>query len=167
MAGPIKALVVDDDIWSLRMITGMLAQCFPDIAVEAREEPDCSGDFDIYFIDNDFNGRPLAKDLAIEIRQRDPDALVVAVSSKLDSDLLRELINLGCNGACDKSVAGDMPRAMEIVGAFIETRARMAAATSVESSSSGGLVGTINSIRGLLREWNQRLEQQEVNEKAA
>ena len=123
MTADLKALVIDDDIWSLRMISGMLSQCFPDLHIDSREEPDASGDYDLFFIDNDFNGRALAADLATDIRQRHPDALVVAISSCLDSELLHTLINLGCNGACDKSNPADLPRAMEIVKAYIESRA--------------------------------------------
>ena len=48
MKADVSALVLDDNIWCLRLMKGMLRECFPDLRIEARVEPDISGDFDIY-----------------------------------------------------------------------------------------------------------------------
>jgi hypothetical protein len=84
MLHTISALLIDDDIWSLRLLKGMLQQCFPDLRVEARTVADTSGNFDIYFIDNLIGGVEIAADLAAEIRERRPDALIIAFSARLD-----------------------------------------------------------------------------------
>jgi DNA-binding NarL/FixJ family response regulator len=153
MTPQIDALVLDDDVWSLRLVRGMLRECFPSLSVEVRDSPDAEGDFDIYFIDNDFNGELRAAQLAGQIRAAHPDALIIAFSAQLDSESLKALINAGCNGACDKAVPGDLARAMEIVRAFIQQRAA--------TSDAPGLRATIRSVKDLLREWNTRLERQD------
>jgi DNA-binding NarL/FixJ family response regulator len=124
MSRQIEALLLDDDIWSLRLIKGLLQECFPDMKVHARDLPDPQGEFDIYFVDNDFNGRRVLPDLARDIRRERPQALIIAFSATLDAGTLKELINAGCDGACDKSVYGDLARTMEIVRAYIELAAR-------------------------------------------
>jgi hypothetical protein len=64
MLHTISALLIDDDIWSLRLLKGMLQQCFPDLRVETRTVADLSGEFDIYFIDNLLGGIERAAELA-------------------------------------------------------------------------------------------------------
>ena len=136
MPPAMKALIVDDDIWAVRLVEGMLNQCFPDLAVEGRNEPNTEGEFDIYFIDNDFNGTPLATELASRIRTAHPDALIIAFSGTLNADLLKDLINAGCNGACDKSTPSDLPRAMDITREYIDAAAE-AHRQALESKSTG------------------------------
>ena len=93
--------------------------------------------------------------LYAEIRGRRPGALIVAFSAALDSSSLKHLINEGCNGACDKSEPSDLRRAMEIVARYVEH-----AAPAADSRARPGMQGTLESIRGLLREWNTRLDRQ-------
>ncbi|MHC5114570.1 MAG: hypothetical protein ACYTGP_09105 [Planctomycetota bacterium] len=159
MPGHLGALVVDDDIWSLRLMKGLLSECFPDLQVHTRETPDCHGSYDLYFIDNDFNGECVACELAAGIRRDHPDALIIAYSANLDATTLKALINAGCNGACDKSNPADIPRAMEIVRAFIESRLM-----AEDRPPPGGLIRTIRSVRDLLSEWNGRLAMEEAGE---
>jgi DNA-binding NarL/FixJ family response regulator len=152
MLRPISALLIDDDIWSLRLLKGMLEQCFPDLRIETRTEPDASGSFDIYFIDNLIGERFMAEPLAREIRASNPDALVIAFSATLDRETLKSLLRAGCNGACDKTIPSDLPITMEITQRYIES------ILSSPAREGRGLRGVVGSIRGLLREWNARLE---------
>ncbi len=147
----IEALVLDDDIWSLRLVKAALQECFPEVRVHTREVPDISGDFDLYFIDNDFNGTRVLPGLAAELRERRPDSLIIAFSATLDAPTLKALLNAGCDGACDKSVYGDLDEAMSIVRAYVDQR-----------NQGTRRHGAIQSIRELLREWNRRLEHAEA-----
>ena len=52
----IRALILDDDEWALRLIRYVLEESLPGIEIEERETPDTTGDFDIYIVDNDFGG---------------------------------------------------------------------------------------------------------------
>jgi DNA-binding NarL/FixJ family response regulator len=157
MPGHLEALVVDDDVWSLRLIKGLLRECFPELRVETRTEPDCEGEYDIFFVDDDFHGTRVAADLARQIRTQNPEALVIAYSANLDASTLKSLINAGCNGACDKSVSSDLPHAIEIVRAFIESKR----VTDLPARTS--FVETVRSVRDLIREWNSRLEAEDRN----
>ncbi|MHC4990700.1 MAG: response regulator [Planctomycetota bacterium] len=154
MPRQIDALILDDDVWSLRLMRGMLGECFPDLQVQVREQPDADGAFDIYFIDNDFNGELRAVELATRIRDREPEALIIAFSGNLDADSLKALINAGCDGAFDKTVPEDLSRAMEATRTYIEHR-------QSDRVQADGLRATLRSVRELLREWNTRLERQD------
>ena len=157
LTGQIETLLLDDDIWSLRLLSGLLQTCFPDMKIETRETPDWRGEFDVYFIDNEFEGKHLATDLARKIRRANPEALIIAFSATLDSECLKGLINAGCDGACDKSIPADLTRAMDIVQVFIENAKRR---LKPGVPARKGLAGAVESIRDLLREWNSRLDQQ-------
>ena len=153
MNGAVSALVLDDNIWSLRLMKGMLHECFPDLRVVARDEPDISGEFDIYFIDNLFGDDPMAGMLAAQIRAEKPDALIIAFSAALDNASLKALIAAGCNGVCDKTDHSDLPTTMTLTQRYIEElhakRCRR---------GDRGFFGALRSIQDLLREWNERLE---------
>lgn len=154
MLHTISALLIDDDIWSLRLLKGMLQQCFPDLRVEARTVADTSGDFDIYFLDNLIGGVEIAADLAAEIRERRPDALIIAFSARLDQNTLKALLIAGCNGACDKTLHDDLPMTMQVTQHYIE------GLLAAPARGGGGLRSVLRSIRGLLHEWNTRLERE-------
>jgi hypothetical protein len=155
MNADVSALVLDDNIWCLRLMKGMLHECFPDLRIEARGEPDISGDFDIYFIDNLFGNEPMAGCLAARIRAKKPEALVIAFSAALDRASLKALIAAGCNGVCDKTDHEDLPTTMTLTQRYIdELHAKR------RRRGEGGFLGALRSIQGLLREWNDRLEQE-------
>ena len=154
MLRSVSALLVDDDVWSLRLLAGMLRQCFPDLRIETRVTPDINGEFDIYFIDNLIGGHFMAEKLVRSIREARPHALIIAVSATLSRETLKSLIAAGCNGACDKTVRADLPQAMEITQSYIE------ALIASPAREGRGLRGVLSSIRGLLREWNARLERE-------
>ena len=98
----VKALLLDDDENVLAILRHFLKQRIPYIQVEVSCQPNLAAGYDIYLIDNDFNGRHLGSCLAKEAREQAPDALIIAYSSKLDRNLLKHLINSNCDGAFDK-----------------------------------------------------------------
>ena len=93
---PAAYLIVDDDLDAAEFLKFRLRQLNPDIGVEIRLQPDASGDFDMYFLDNDFAGMRLAAELAAAARRQRGDALIVAFSAFLDVQTLKQLINAGC-----------------------------------------------------------------------
>jgi hypothetical protein len=155
MNDDVSALILDDNIWSLRLMKGMLQECFPDLRIEARDEPDISGGFDIYYIDNLFGDEPMAGRLAARIRAEHPEALVIAFSAALDRVSLKALIAAGCNGVCDKTDHEDLPTTMILTQRYIEELQ-----AKRQRRGKGGFFGALRSIQALLREWNDRLEQE-------
>ena len=152
-----KILLVDDDPMALSFLEFKLRSGLPAFDCETRTEPNIDGAFDIYFIDNDFQGRRVAAELASRIRRERPDALIIAFSGTLDSQTLKNLINAGCSGACDKSQPGDLDEALQVARKYIDTLNQQRAS---QRPQRGGLVDAVRSIRGLLDSWNTRLDQQ-------
>jgi len=157
MTEQIDVLVLDDDVWALRLVKDLLESNFPQARVETRQTPDARGEFDVFFIDHDYHGARLAPTLARQIRARHPQALIIAFSATLEAASLKELINAGCNGACDKTVGNDLQRALEITRAYVSSLS-----ANGGTAGSGGFKGALESIRSLLGEWNHRLERAQI-----
>lgn len=150
--GP-TALLVDDDINALDHLELLLSMTFPEIQFEKRLEPDVDGEFDFYFLDNDFNGELLAARLASEIRDRHPDATIFAFSARLDVGTLKGLINAGCDGVCDKSEPSTWRVVIEHLRFELAARAKQ---HKHGTRAFGGVRNAARSIELLLQEWNER-----------
>ncbi len=154
---PLTALLLDDDEYALEFLKAILSDRYPTLSIETRLAPDPTGEFDLYFLDDDFEGLRLAGRLARRIRAQRPNAVILAFSASLDQGTLKELLNAGCNGVCDKKVPADMPLMLDAldraVGALERERDR-----PPEVLTGRYLVRT---FRELFREWNRRLEAQE------
>lgn len=159
MTKTISALILEDEPLAQQSIRALLLKEIPDLEVECRAHPDPSGDFDIYFIDNEFDGFDCAAGLAREIRSNGPDRLIMAFSGTLNAEILKELINEGCDGVCDKTAPDDLPMALMAARRYADNIRRQ----HKEETESGGIIGAIRSISELLREWNTRLDTQEKN----
>lgn len=152
-----RILLVDDDPMALSFLEFRLRGALPAFECETRTEPNIDGDYDVYFLDNDFQGRRVAAELASRIRREKPLALIIAFSGTLDQQTLKNLINAGCSGACDKSQPGDLDEALKVTKTYLE---QLAQQRDREKPQRGGFTEAIRSIRGLLDSWNTRLDQQ-------
>lgn len=148
-----RALLVDDDPMALEHLELLLSSRFPDLEITTRRTPDVAGEFDFYFLDNDFEGELMAGRLAREIRARQKAATVIAFSGRLDIETLKRLINAGCDGACEKGV----PSSWRPILALVEERlAAMVDSHKREAGAFGGVRHAAGSIRDILEEWNER-----------
>lgn len=148
-----RALLVDDDPFALEHLDLLLSSRFPDLVIEKRTRPDVGGNFDFYFLDNDFEGELLAGRLASEIRARQPEATIIAFSGRLDVETLKRLINAGCDGACEKGA----PRGWRPIFELVDARlAAMAERHRRAAGPFGGVRHAAGSIRDLLEDWNER-----------
>jgi DNA-binding NarL/FixJ family response regulator len=150
----LRALLLDDDEHALAALEALLGARYPELRIEARTAPDPTGEHDLYFIDDDFEGVRLAGKLARRIRARRPEAVIVAFAAALDERTLRELVAAGCNGACDKGVPADLPEMLEAVD-----RCLSVLRAGREPERSGPPM--VSAFRELFREWNRRLASQE------
>lgn len=148
-----RALIVDDDPDSVEFLRFKLTRRFPNMQIETRNCPDVSGNYDLYFLDNDFGGCRLAAILASKIRSQQPNSLIIGFSSYLDVDTLKGLIDAGCASVCDKRSCHELVRMLDVVECYTGNHAEF----RERSVPSRGLIGTIQSITELLREWNLRL----------
>ena len=148
---PPSALVVDDDPHAREHLEILLTSRFPELRVVTRTEPDVSGTHDFYFIDNDFNGRRLAAELAWRVRADNPRSLIFGFSGRLDVDTLKRLINCGCDGVCDKADPRSWRSILDLMDQRLaEMRERHG------TNKLGGVRKAAWSIRGLLHDWNER-----------
>ena len=151
MACKTRVLILDDDELALALLKMKLGVAFPDMDIETTTDPAAVGTHDIFLIDNEFDGVVLGPTLGREARRLNPEALIVAFSSTLDTVALKGLLNAGCDGACDKSDPEDFDRLVAIMrnyAACMRSRAR-------------GIGGVMRSMVDLLRLWNGRLDKWE------
>jgi len=153
----LRALLLDDDPYALEFLRAILSERYPGLAIDVRTEPDPTGEYDLYLLDDDFEGVRLAGRLARRIRAQRPQSLILAFSASLDGRTLKELLSAGCNGVCDKRVPADLPEMLaaldRCMGEIEEQRAEP------PSHLSGRYL--VKTFRDLFRAWNERLEQQE------
>ena len=152
----LRALLMDDDPFALDFLEVFLAERYPELEIEVRDRPDPTGDFDLYFLDDDFEGVHLASKLARRIRAQRPEAIIIAFSASLDRETLKELITAGCNGVCDKRVSDDLPEmalALDRCLGELENERR-----KPPTDLSGRYL--LKTFRELFRQWNRRLELQ-------
>ncbi|MEM1070513.1 MAG: hypothetical protein AAGG48_21195 [Planctomycetota bacterium] len=149
-----KALIVDDDLDASEYLRYRLSKELDWMDVDVRQEPDVSGEYGIYFVDNDFHGRRIGTRLVRQIRSSQPESLIFAFSASLDAKTLKQLINAGCDGVCEKQDPGELTQFLSVV----RNRLRRQRTSTSRMTYESGLCGTIRSITELLREWNRRLE---------
>ena len=151
-------LILDDDPVLLKILETRIQSRFPDATVETRSKPIAVGVYDIYILDNDFQGRSLAADLAEEIKKNQPDSMVAALSGTLCATTLKRLVNCGCDGAFDKSDPTEIDALIRALEHYLNKQQE----SSPKSGLSGaGLLETTRAISNLIRDWNHRLEIEE------
>ena len=157
MAEKAKILLLDDDPAALRFLEYKLRRSIPEVDCEARLQPEVDGDFDIYFIDNEFEGQRIAAQLADRIRTLKPSALIIAYSATLDRDTLKRLMQAGCTKACDKSAPSELDAALDVLREHVQ-RIRMARKEAPRGPL-GSLIQGLRTVTGLIEAWNTRVRQ--------
>lgn len=153
-----KILVVDDDPVVTRVIGQHLRVTFPDCEVNVSNKPEILPGYNVYFIDNDFDGQHMAKVLLEQARQLAPHSLVVALSSTLTMEDLQILVNLGCNAVYSKQSPHKSEDAKEVVRQYLTILKERQL-----SHGPNGFLELLRSIKGLLSQWNQRLGKQIIS----
>jgi len=153
-------LILDDDPVMLKLLALRLKKRFPELRVETQQEPRAFGAYDIYILDNNFQGRPLAVDLAEHIKQQQPDSLVLALSGTLCATTLKRLLNCGCDGAFDKSIPSDIDLLLETISEQLNNTNQFVRKRAPQAR----VVDTARAIAGLIQDWNHRLELEEKRE---
>jgi hypothetical protein len=119
----IRAIIIDDDpIVSMYMRARLNVKFGEDLIIETQNEPMIVPGLDIYIVDNQFGRDLLGTTLVTEIRKTAPDALIIAMSSTLDHNILTELMNRGCNGAYDKKHPLDNDMVFTLIANHIDRK---------------------------------------------
>jgi len=150
----LRALILDDDEWALRLIRYVLEESLPGVEIVERQTPDIAGEFDVYIVDNDFGGARRAAQIVPSIREGRPEALVVAFSATLDRTTLKTLLNAGCNAAFEKGRPNDLEALSRVAREYAESN-------RTRPEPRRGVIASARAIRDLIHEWNVRMAQEE------
>ena len=150
----LSALVLDDDQYALDFLAAILEDRYPGLSIDTKLVPEPVPGYDLYFLDDDFEGVRLAGELARRIRTQSPESLILAFSASLDARTLRELLLAGCNGVCDKKVTSDLPEMLNTLDRCIET-------LEADRRGAQAAEGVLSTVRTLFSTWNQRLDELE------
>ena len=145
-----KIGIIDDDPIISATVSAVLRSHFADLEIETFEEPVIFPALDIYFIDNQFNGECYIENLLKEIREINPNALVIAMSATLNLELLERLMNNGCNATWNKKWE-KREEILDIIQEYMNTLKRE------RDVQSKGVNGSFHALRDLLSQWNKRL----------
>ena len=147
-----RALLIDDDPWALRLLSVHFLERLPGVELTLRQSADLSGDYDIYCLANDIAGEATALQAVREARAANPRALVIVLSASITREELKRLTHMGCDGVFDKGDEADRDAMLDIL-----TRYRAAARGPRKRFG-----GAVSAIRGLLSEWNRRLDAEDA-----
>lgn len=151
-----RVAIIDDDHVVANIMSIAITGRFPDIDVYTYVDPQAIPKMDIYFIDNEFNGKHLATHILERIRLVNPDSLVIAMSATLDMGTIQNLMNQGCNGVWDKNHLGHQnDEVFEIMENY------MSVLDEVYQENSNSLTSSLKVMRDLLLQWNKRLKSNE------
>ena len=150
MPQAIQALILDDDENASALLEFHLSERFPEIKISTSSSPTPLPGYDIYFVDNDFNGEAHIIEVVSQLRRQNPESLCVAFSACLERGTLKQLVNAGCDHVCEKGFQRDLDRTLDLVEDFIRKQS--------SSRKEVGVMSTIHSIADLFREWNRRME---------
>jgi DNA-binding NarL/FixJ family response regulator len=153
-----RLIILDDDKSICEILLMRIRSACPELDAVAIQEPVAVPGYDIYIIDNDFGGRPEASRLAEAIAKASPGAAVLMLSSMLEVNLLKRALGLACKGAFDKRDPAD-------VTMLVETVKKLAQHWPTGTSTGKGSI--VRDLAALIREWNERITDEESRRKLA
>ncbi len=112
--------IIDDDSVAAALMRARIQLRFPACRVSIFTKPIAPPDLDIYFVENHFDGQPMALSLLKEIRSVNPDAPVIVFSAGLDPASIRELGRSGCDAFYDKNEPRKSEAAFDVVERYIK-----------------------------------------------
>lgn len=146
-------MVIDDSEPAANMLRARIEHMVPDVQVDINLSPEVAEGYHIYFIDNDFHGKRHGLRLLQKVQDVAPQAMIVSFSAHLDDELLKKMVNRGCDAVLDKTSPGDFDDVLLCLQNYVSYLKHQG--TPVEQMR---FIGLVDSLRDLLREWNKRLE---------
>ncbi|MFQ3224704.1 MAG: DNA-binding NarL/FixJ family response regulator [Lentimonas sp.] len=134
--------IIDSDRFAATVMRARLRMRFPGSDITIYKAPVLDRRLDVYFVDYDFHGSPRATQLLAQIRKMNPNALVVAMSSTLDNDTLKNVMDGGCDAFYDKNKPVNSEPVFEVIGNYLNVLNRPRS-RQIRSP----FTGTLNSFR--------------------
>ena len=145
-----KIAIIDDDPFVVAHLSETLTSRLADVHVVGVAEPVAPAGFDVYVVDNEFEGDSRGQDIIRRIRKISPQSLILAYSAYLDRKFLRALLRQGCEGAFDKGSLEELEAMINIIELHLDMK-------NADPDKIRGLGNTVRAISGLVHEWNVRL----------
>lgn len=153
-----RLIILDDDKTVCDVLLKRLrGACPTQIEAYAIHEPVAVPGFDIYVVDNSFGGKQEGIRLAEEIAKVSPGAAILMLSSQLEVGLLKKAIGLKVVGAFDKRDPSDVTMLVETVGQLARHWPQ----------SQPGRGSIVRDLAALIREWNERMSDEEARRRLA
>jgi hypothetical protein len=150
---------MDDDPAVHMMLEAKLKQRFSGLSIVTSTEPKPYDGFDVYILDNDFNGIEACADAAERARIANPEGLILAYSSHLNIPTLKRLVSGGCDAAFEKGRADELENLINAVGSHLGgVRPGYGGARFPQSSA-----GLVRELTDLVASWRDRLSYLERN----
>lgn len=149
-----KILIIDDDDFFCRMLSLKLRKVFPFAGISTRNDAKAQKGYDVYIIDNDFDGACEGARLAERLGVEEPNALIVMLSGSLDQKTLMRLVNCQTNAVFDKCEEQDLVRLTALIDQHLASQ-KLNAAQSAPAGS------TLANITRFIDGWSRRLDMQE------
>ncbi|MCR9247380.1 MAG: hypothetical protein NXI31_20310 [bacterium] len=144
-----SALILDDDPWMGELLKTRLEQAIPRLDVTLRTDPDTTGRFDLFVVDNRFDDMAMATALVRDIRRQQPDALIVVFSAELSRGDLIELVSCDCDLVFEKGQPEALRQAIEDIGRLLLNPPR-------DGEPRRGISSTIRALADLVYQLNRR-----------
>lgn len=145
-----KLAIIDQNAASATALKMVLRNRFEGMEISAFAEPAAPIGFDIFIVAANLLTEASGENLIPRIRNVASNSLILAYSDDLSLDLIKRLMNMGCEGVYDKDKQEDVAELFDKLDFYIDSQAKVA--------SNRGVGGTVNAISALIREWNTRIE---------
>lgn len=143
--------IIDDDPVAAAVMRARVRLRFPICQVSIFTKPIVDRNLDIYFIDNDFDGKALGLRLLNKIRSLNPEAPVIIFSAAMDRATSNEFRRSGCDAVYNKNEPRDSEAAFRIVEQHIK-RLQLTHPTRPEKVDREKK----NPLRELLHQWSRK-----------
>ncbi|MCK0067853.1 MULTISPECIES: hypothetical protein [Kordiimonas] len=150
-----KLLILDDDLHYTGMLALKLKARFPELKVSSSTQKTLIHGYDIYILDNDFNGQKCGARLAEQVREQAPDSLVIILSGTLELELLKRLVNCHTAGVFDKGNIDELQAMNELIEAYIQSENLKPTENKISFAE------TFSGISDMISEWNKKLTYEE------
>ncbi len=151
-----KLLILDDDPHYSGMLALKIRQNFPELLVTTCDQHTVMEGYDIYVLDNDFQGEKWGAKLAETVRIGQPESLVIILSGTLEKSLLKRLVNCHAAGVFDKSEESELPLMFALMEKYLLNTECLKPKKVSNSFSS-----PFKDISAMLSAWNERLHYEE------
>lgn len=155
----LRCQIIDDDPWIHDLLCAMLEGTDSDIAIESSQLPVVAPGRDLYFIDNTFGTVSVAPSLVQHARAANPQAVTVVLTSLINREQTKAILNAGCDYLIYKNEQAAMLQTIrnaisKASAALKHQDESLASATPNPSSRTRSFW---HEIKELIRVWNRTI----------